>query len=86
MPANASYIAVFYDEDKPKTSLYARYKKIPYSTFMNLSDNMSETKTVQIKDGDANESTYRVRETLTFNIITEFENTNYVICYCKKMF
>lgn len=86
MPANASYIAVFYDEDKPKTSLYARYKKIPYSTFMNLSDNMSETKTIELKDDEGKVSTYRIKQTSTFNIITEFENTNYVICYCKKMF
>ena len=47
---------------------------------------MSETKTIEIKDDEGKVSTYRIKENSTFNIITEFENTSYVICYCKKMF
>jgi len=45
-----------------------------------------ETKTIEIKDDEGKVSTYRIKENSTFNIITEFENTSYVICYCKKMF
>lgn len=85
MPASQSYIAIFYDKDKPKTSLYADYKRISQKQFVNLSDGESQVKTVELFSADGIKGRYRIVETMTFNTISLIETVSYVVCIGKKV-
>jgi hypothetical protein len=85
MPANESYIAVFYEQNKPRTSIYALYKRISRDKYLNLTDGDSFTKTVELFSEEGLNGRYQILETMTFNTVSLIENISYVICITKKV-
>lgn len=84
MQTSATYVAVFYDIDKPKTWLYAMNKRIPERLFNNLCDGF-EGKQVELRANDDFLANYTVVAHRTFQIFNSIDNCYYVICDCKKV-
>ena len=80
-----TYYCVFFDIDKPKNHHYAMNLRIPRSKFINLIDDKIPNKTVELKDRAGMISTYRIIQSVDFQIYNTVDNNNFVVCTCKKI-
>lgn len=85
MNLTATYYAIFYDNNLPKTTAYAMYKRIPESQFINLLDGFGTKEVVLRQSEDAEMIKYRIVDHRTFNVFNTIENSMYAVFDCERV-